>query len=150
MIGSRHLTRASVAGLGVLFALASIFAACGGSNGGATATALPSGFTLLSPTAYRDALAADAGAFVVNVHTPYEGEIARTSAFLAFDRIREGAVDLPADKSAPLYIYCRSGRMSAEALPALQALGYTNVVDLKGGMNAWRDAGLEIVQKPNP
>ena len=40
--------------------------------------------------------------------------------------------------------------MSAEALPALQALGYTNVVDLKGGMNAWRDAGLEIVQKPNP
>ena len=148
MTANRHLSRASVAGLGLLAALAAILAACGGSGGSATATAKPSGVTILSPVAYRDALAAGPNAFVVNVHTPYEGELPGTSAFVAFDRINEGAADLPADKSAPLYIYCRSGRMSAEATPALQALGYTNIIDLKGGMNAWRDAGLEILEKP--
>lgn len=130
----------------LVLALAATFVACGGSGGNSPATA--AGVTLLSPAAYRDALAADPAAFVVNVHTPYEGELARTSAFVAFDRVNELAATLPADKSAPLYIYCRSGRMTEEATPALQALGYTNIIDLKGGMNAWREAGLEIVTKP--
>ena len=148
MIANRRIRRASVTSLGLLVALAAILAACGGSGGGATATAKPSGVKILSPMAYRDALAAAPGAFVVNVHTPYEGEIPSTSAFVAFDRVKERGADLPADKSAPLYIYCRTGRMSAEATPAPQALGYTNIIDLQGGMNAWRDASLEILEKP--
>lgn len=150
MSAKRHLARFPFAVLALVVAFAATFAACGGSDDAntATATARPAAATLLSPKAYRDALAANPGAFVVNVHTPYEGEIAGTSAFVPFDRVTELAATLPADKSAPLYIYCRSGRMSADAMPALQALGYTKVIDLKGGMNAWRDAGLEIVTKP--
>lgn len=148
MIANRGSCRTSVTSFGLLVALAAVLAACGGAGGGVTATAKPSGVTILSPMAYRDALAADLGAFVVNVHTPYQGEIPSTSAFVPFDRVKEGAAGLPADKSAPLYIYCRSGRMSAESTPALQALGYTNIIDLQGGMNAWRDAGLEIIEKP--
>lgn len=102
--------------------------------------------TLLEPAAYQAAIAAG-DAFVVNLHIPYEGEIDGTDAFVPFDDVEAHAAELPADKSAPLYIYCRSGRMSAEATPALQALGYTNIIDLRGGMNAWRDAGLEILDK---
>jgi hypothetical protein len=37
--------------------------------------------------------------------------------------------------------------MSAEATPVLQRLGYTNIIDLKGGMNAWRDAGLPLLNR---
>ena len=103
--------------------------------------------TLLEPAEYQAALAAETDPFVVNLHIPYEGEIDGTDAFVPFDDVEAHAADLPADKSAPLYIYCRSGRMSAEATPTLQALGYTNIIDLKGGMNAWRDAGLEILDK---
>lgn len=120
-------------------ALAAIAAACGGDSGAGRVT-------LLQPAEYRDAISAD-GAFVVNVHVPYDGEIEDTDAFVPFDDIAAHASELPVDKDAPLYIYCMSGRMSGEAIPDLQALGYTNIIDLKGGMAAWRVAGLEIVQR---
>lgn len=106
----------------------------------------PSGIvTLLAPADFQSSITG-ADVFVVNVHIPYEGEIAGTDAFIPFDEIQERAAELPADKSAPLYVYCRSGRMSAEATPDLQRLGYTNIFDLDGGMRAWEEAGLPLVQ----
>lgn len=102
--------------------------------------------TLLAPADFRSSIAGS-DVFVVNVHTPYEGEIAGTDAFIPFDEIADRADQLPDDKSAPLYIYCRSGRMSAEATPALQRLGYTNIIDLDGGMRAWEEAGLPLLNR---
>jgi rhodanese-related sulfurtransferase len=124
-----------------VIALATVLgaAACGGDGEKGKVTLLP-------PNEFRDAISAG-DAFVVNVHIPYEGEIDGTDAFVPFDDIGSYADDLPADKDAPLYIYCRSGRMSAEATPELQALGYTNIIDLEGGMVAWEAAGLEIVHR---
>ena len=102
--------------------------------------------TLLAPVDFQSSITRS-DVFVVNVHTPYEGEIEGTDAFIPFDEIQEHAVELPTDKSAPLYIYCRSGRMSAEATPDLQRLGYTNIIDLAGGMQAWEEAGLPLVHR---
>ncbi len=109
-------------------------------------TAVSGSVTLLGPAEYKSAIAGK-DVFVVNVHIPYEREIERTDAFIPYDKIEEHAGELPADKSAPLYIYCRSGRMSALATPDLQRLGYTNIVDLNGGMQAWVDAGLQLVDR---
>jgi rhodanese-related sulfurtransferase len=39
---------------------------------------------------------------------------------------------------------CSSGARSALAADALLALGYTDVAYLKGGLNAWRAAGLAV------
>jgi rhodanese-related sulfurtransferase len=107
-------------------------------------TGVRSQVTLLDPAAFRAAITTGS-TFLVNVHVPYEGEIEGTDAFIPFDRVKADAAKLPDDKDAPLYIYCRSGRMSAEAAPAFQALGYTNIIDLEGGMVAWRDAGLPLI-----
>lgn len=85
---------------------------------------------------------------VVNVHTPYEGHIAGTDAFVAFDEIGQWE-DLPEDLSAPIVLYCRSGRMSAEATAELMALGYTNIVDLRGGMEAWTRSGRDLLDDPS-
>jgi rhodanese-related sulfurtransferase len=102
--------------------------------------------TLLAPGDFASAITGS-DVFVVNVHIPYEGEIEGTDALIPFDKVEEHAAELPADKSAPLYIYCRSGRMSAEATPDLQRLGYTNIIDLDGGMHAWEQAGLPLVHR---
>lgn len=137
--------------LAALLVTAAIVAGCGSGGGDAKATtagtaAPATSVRLLDPAAYKAAIA-NPSAFVVNVHTPYAREIEGTDAFIPYDQIAKHASELPADKSAPLYIYCRSGRMSALATPALQRLGYTNIIDLKGGMQAWTDAGFTLVDR---
>jgi rhodanese-related sulfurtransferase len=130
---------------------AALVAGCGSGSGNKSGA--PAGTTAhagtvepLDPPAYKAAIVGPR-AFVVNVHTPYEREIEGTDEFIPYDKIAEHASELPADKAAPLYIYCRSGRMSALAVPALQRLGYINIIDLKGGMQAWVDAGLPLVDR---
>ncbi len=48
------------------------------------------------------------------------------------------------DKSRPVLLYCASGRRSAAANEYLRANGFTDVVDLEGGITAWRSAGLPL------
>lgn len=96
----------------------------------------------LDPDAFAARLG-DPAAFVVNVHTPYEGELAGTDAFIPYDRVATDS-RLPADKDAEILLYCRSGRMSQTAAEALRRAGYTNVVELAGGMNAWETAGMAV------
>ena len=52
----------------------------------------------------------------------------------------------PADKTAPIVVYCRSGNESAIASQTLLDLGYTNIENLDGGMNAWSASGRQIIQ----
>jgi rhodanese-related sulfurtransferase len=83
---------------------------------------------------------------VVNVHIPYEGEVEGTDAFIPYNDIDALTASLP-DKDARIVLYCRSGRMSAEASQKLAELGYTQVWDVPGGMNAWSNSGREIVNR---
>ena len=42
------------------------------------------------------------------------------------------AVNLLHDKSAPIFVYCRSGQRSRKAVSALRKLGYTEVYNIGG------------------
>ena len=83
---------------------------------------------------------------LINTHIPYEGEIEGTDDFIAYNEIGQSLDRLPADKSAKVVLYCRSGNMSADAAEILVSLGYSNVYNLSGGMIAWREAGYPLLQ----
>lgn len=52
------------------------------------------------------------------------------------------------DKDAEIVLYCAGGNRSLLAGQTLHAMGYTRVASMAGGINAWRRAGLPIVQDP--
>jgi rhodanese-related sulfurtransferase len=47
-----------------------------------------------------------------------------------------------------LVLHCKSGKRSAEAAARLAAAGRTDVVQLKGGIEAWKAAGLPVNANP--
>lgn len=112
--------------------------ACGaGGDGVATSS------TLLPPKEFESAIA-EPETVTINVHTPDEGSIPGTDLAIPFDQLRAREQELP-PVSTPLAVYCRTGRMSAEAVQTLSELGYRDVVELGGGMVAWADSGRPIV-----
>jgi len=82
--------------------------------------------------------------FFVNVHVPFEGAIALTDAFIPYDKTMVELARYPADKSTRIVLYCRSGHMSDIAARELVRQGYTNVINLDGGMIQWEKSGFPL------
>jgi sulfur dioxygenase len=51
-----------------------------------------------------------------------------------------GTITDLADKAKPILIYCRTGGRAALAAQSLKTLGYTNVLSIAGGYEAWQKA----------
>lgn len=84
---------------------------------------------------------------LINVKTPYIGEIDGTDLYIPYNQLAARASELPKDKGARVLVYCRSGAESAVAAQTLLNLGYANIWNLDGGMNAWQASGRTLVQK---
>jgi rhodanese-related sulfurtransferase len=89
----------------------------------------------------------DEGALVIDVREPAEfaaghlpGAINIPRGVLEF-RIA-GSYDA-ADPGQPVVVYCRSGKRSALATQALNAMGYTGAVSMNGGFLAWEASEME-------
>src|SRR5712671_7256127 len=71
------------------------------------------------------------------------------AANMAADRIElEAEMRLPR-KDAPIVVYDAGEGLVAQAADRLMALGYTNVRQLGGGLQAWKSAGFELFQDVN-
>jgi rhodanese-related sulfurtransferase len=90
----------------------------------------------------------DENVFILQAHEPYQGELNGTDFILEdWQNIASYQDQLPQDKNAPILVYCRSGRMSADAAQELSDLGYKNIYDLEGGMKAWEASGRRLLFK---
>jgi rhodanese-related sulfurtransferase len=137
----------------IVLILASIVAtllivACGASSTPAeTKVSVKGGaYTNVTPATLKQMLSAKDFVFI-NVHIPYEGEIANTDAFIPYDTVEANLSKFPSDKNAKIFLYCRSGHMSSIAAEKLVELGYINVWNLDGGMIEWENARLPLIRK---
>ncbi|MGL5890805.1 MAG: rhodanese-like domain-containing protein, partial [Bacteroidia bacterium] len=48
------------------------------------------------------------------------------------------------DKNKPVFIYCKVGGRSAKAAASLRSMGFTQVTELKGGIDAWNTANFPV------
>lgn len=52
------------------------------------------------------------------------------------------------DKSKLYLVHCAAGRRSARACAKMESLGFTNLVNLEGGMGAWQAAMKPVAKSP--
>jgi rhodanese-related sulfurtransferase len=81
----------------------------------------------------------------------------RSAEEFAKDGYIEGAVNVPfndffasldqvpADKDARIVVLCASGHRGSIIMMALRLMGYTDVVNLAGGLGAWKTANMPVV-----
>jgi len=87
------------------------------------------------------------GLVVLDVRTPEEFTQARLQDSVMIDFYEPDFADRIADldRDAPYLMYCRSGNRSGSARALMEDLGFTNVQDVEGGINAWVGAGHATV-----
>ncbi len=89
-------------------------------------------------------LLAEGGITVVDVREESEYAAGHIDRAILLPRgvleFKIGSVSELADKTKPVMIYCRTGGRASLAAVALKALGYSNVVSIAGGFEAWQKA----------
>ena len=80
---------------------------------------------------------------LIDVREPYEREAGRIagSRHIELERLASEAESIPRDR--PVVFQCRLGARSGMATQAFRAAGY-DAYNLRGGIQAWVDAGLPI------
>jgi len=74
---------------------------------------------------------------LVDVHIPEQQHILGTDQVIAYNKIKEFTAQFP-DKNEKIVLYCRSGSMSRILAEDLIKIGYSNIYNLEGGLDAWQ------------
>lgn len=94
---------------------------------------------------------AERGALLLDVREleEYQQGHAPNSRLLPLGQLNKRIAELDAYRDKPIAVICRSGRRSAQAVELLRQAGFTQVVNVQGGMNAWEAAALPVVKGKN-
>ena len=78
---------------------------------------------------------------LVDVREPHEhAEFNIGGILLPLGKVQTMQVDDIEDlKNETVYVYCRSGNRSGQACLILGTMGFTNVINVAGGMLAWQE-----------
>ncbi len=85
-----------------------------------------------------------AGALLVDVRQPEEwkGGHAPNASLIPLGSLGSRLAEIPRDRD--VLLICRSGNRSGAAQRQLLQLGYQQVYNVAGGMNAWASTGLPV------
>jgi rhodanese-related sulfurtransferase len=114
-------------------------------------TALPDDFHAVKTDALAEELTGATPPTIVDIRTA--GEFAKDGYIedavnIPMQEIFENLDQLP-EKDASIVINCVSGHRGSIVSMGLRLLGYTNVRNLAGGLNAWKAAGLPVAGLPS-
>ena len=113
----------------------------------------PDGYGVIKVDDFNTLLSENTDLIVIDVRSEKEvneqgsidsGEIAQIN--LPLETFVANKALWPADKNAPIVIYCGSGHRSTMAMSMLWAYGYTDVRSLSGGFKGWVDGGFPVVK----
>ena len=90
-----------------------------------------------------------AGGLLLDVREANEFSDAQVpnSVLIPLGQIQNRLNELAAFKEKPIAVICRSGMRSATAVQILQAAGYSQASNVRGGIIAWDRAGLPILRR---
>jgi len=114
-------------------------------------SAIPEGWGGLTAEDLNTELAENPDLIVIDVRTQAEveekGVIEATNLIqIPLEELVARRAEWPADKSAPIVIYCGSGHRSTMAMTILWQYGYWDVRSLKGGFGGWIEASYPVVE----
>lgn len=94
----------------------------------------------------HDALERGESVTVVDVREPEEWAEGHVPGAKHVPRglLESRAADELPDRDARIIVHCAVGGRSALSAKSLKEMGYTNVANMEGGMNAWREKGYEV------
>ena len=96
-------------------------------------------FRVMNVSEYRSAISSG-DVQLVDVRTPHEyrsGNIANSINIDFFQPTVFAEKFSRLDKDKPVYIYCRTGARSQKAAAKLLEMGFSEVIDLRGGYMQW-------------
>ncbi|HZQ62971.1 MAG TPA: rhodanese-like domain-containing protein [Casimicrobiaceae bacterium] len=85
---------------------------------------------------------------VVDVREPKEAEGGKlpNALHIPLSELSKRTSELSSMTSRPAVVYCTRGNRSPAAVRALSKLGFQEVYSLRGGITAWRAAGLPVAK----
>lgn len=83
----------------------------------------------------------------VREHIEFAGGRVNGAKLVPLDDIEKRHQEI--DHTHTVYVMCRSGRRSGEAQRRLRALGFQNVVNVRGGIEEWKKENLPIERDEN-
>jgi rhodanese-related sulfurtransferase len=63
---------------------------------------------------------------------------------IPLSQLKDRAAELSKHVARPVLVYCERGMRSGSAAGTLARLGFKRVQSLRGGLRAWKDAGLPV------
>ncbi len=87
-------------------------------------------------------------AILIDTREPHEWDEAHIdgATLVPPAEVGERIAELAPDPSQRVVLYCATGNRSARAADELRELGYENAASVAGGIAAWQEAGLPVVE----